>query len=208
MWSPGGGGSVSQTNSASSAANAGNDAQTWQNANQGIGGKRIGCECHTLPIQAIGQKAWTAQFGLAGSGAFQLYPGNVSDPLRIKSPDGKEKPKDHGSDGKGSHPCGCSDGKGSYPDAEGLVSGREGLVSGREGLVSGREGLVSGREGLVSGREGLVSGREGARIPPVRARIPTEGLVPGGTWDGRMVEPDGGSTTQQDTDGSTATWEP
>ena len=87
VWSPGGGGSVSQTNSASSAANAGNDARTWQNANQGIGGKRIACECHTLPIQAIGQKAWTAQFGLAGSGAFQLYPKNSSSPVRVSSPD-------------------------------------------------------------------------------------------------------------------------
>ena len=87
VWSPGGGGSVSQTNSASSAANAGNDARTWQNANQGIGGKRINCECHTLPIQAIGQKAWTGQFGLAGSGAFQLYPKNGSSPVRVSSPD-------------------------------------------------------------------------------------------------------------------------
>ena len=87
VWSPGGGGSVSQTNSASSAANAGNDARTWQNANQGIGGKRIGCECYTLPIQAIGQQAWTAQFGLAGSGAFQLYPKNSSSPVRVSSPD-------------------------------------------------------------------------------------------------------------------------
>ena len=87
VWSPGGGGSVSQTNSASSAANAGNDARTWQNANQAIGGKRIACECHTLPIQAIGQKAWTAQFGLAGSGAFQIDPKNSSSPVRVSSPD-------------------------------------------------------------------------------------------------------------------------
>jgi hypothetical protein len=87
VWSPGGGGSVSQTNSASSAANAGNDALTWQNANQGIGGKRINCECYTLPIQAIGQQAWTSQFGLAGSGAFQIDPKNSSSPVRVSSPD-------------------------------------------------------------------------------------------------------------------------
>jgi hypothetical protein len=87
VWSPGGGGSVSQTNSASSAANAGNDARTWQNANQGIGGKHSACGCYTLPIQAIGQTAWTAQFGLAGSGAFQLDPKNSSSPVRVSSPD-------------------------------------------------------------------------------------------------------------------------
>jgi len=87
VWSPGGGGSVSQTNSASSAANAGNDARTWQNANQGIGGKRTSCGCSTLPIQALDQQAWTAQFGLAGSGAFQLDPKNSSSPVRVSSPD-------------------------------------------------------------------------------------------------------------------------
>jgi len=78
---------VSQTNSASSAANAGNDAWTWQNANQGIGGKRTSCGCSTLPIQALDQQAWTAQFGLAGSGAFQLDPKNSSSPVRVSSPD-------------------------------------------------------------------------------------------------------------------------
>ena len=104
VWSPGGGGSVSQTNSASSAANAGNLAGTRQHANQGIGGKSSGCgcssppirgiggqyggcECNTLPIQASGQKAWTAQFGLAGSGAFQLDPKNSSSPVSVWSPD-------------------------------------------------------------------------------------------------------------------------
>jgi len=30
------------------------------------------------------------------------------------------------------------------------------------------------------------------------------GSYPDGAWDGRMIEPDGGSTTQQNTDGSTA----
>ncbi len=85
VWSPGGGGSTSQTNSASSSANAGNDAGTIQNAGQSIGGKWIACECHTLPIQAIGQQAWTQQFGLAGSGAFQIDPKNSSSPVRIGS---------------------------------------------------------------------------------------------------------------------------
>ncbi|HEY7399195.1 MAG TPA: hypothetical protein VH538_12880 [Gaiellaceae bacterium] len=84
VWSPGGGGSVDQTNSASSTANAGNAAGTFQNANQVLGGK-AGCGCHTLPIQAIGQKSYLDQLGLAGSAAFQIDPKNSESPVRIGS---------------------------------------------------------------------------------------------------------------------------
>ena len=83
VWSPGGGGSVTQSNGASSTANAGNDAGTTQTATQAIGGIR--CECHTLPIQAIGQKAELDQLGLAGSAAFQFFPKNDASPVRIGS---------------------------------------------------------------------------------------------------------------------------
>jgi hypothetical protein len=86
VWSPGDGGSVSQTNSASSQANAGNAAGTKQDADQGIGGAPwLSCECHVLPIQAIGQQAGTGQLGLAGSGAFQADPKNGSTPASIGS---------------------------------------------------------------------------------------------------------------------------
>jgi hypothetical protein len=86
VWSPGGGDSVSQTNSATSQANAGNAAWTGQTGNQAIGGPLWrGCECHTLPIQAIGQQAETGQLAGAGSAAFQLDPKNSSTPVRVGS---------------------------------------------------------------------------------------------------------------------------
>jgi hypothetical protein len=83
LWSPGGGGSVNQTNSASSKAGAGNDAYTSQTGNQSIGASP--CGCFRIPIQAIGQQAGTDQFGFAGSGAFQLFPSNSSYPVRLWS---------------------------------------------------------------------------------------------------------------------------
>jgi hypothetical protein len=83
VWSPGGGGSVTQSNGASSTANAGNDAGTTQTATQAMGGSR--CGCHTLPIQAIGQKAELDQLALAGSAAFQFFPKNDASPVRIGS---------------------------------------------------------------------------------------------------------------------------
>ena len=217
IFSPGGGGSVEQSNSASSEANAGNEAKTRQRADQDTGGHKE-CGCRSVPIQGIGQQAGTDQFGFAGSGAFQLYPRNVSDPLRIKSPD-SEKKKDHGSDGKGSYPDGKGsypdgkgsypdgkgsypdgkgsypDGKGSYPDGKGSYPDGKGSFSGREGLVSQREGLVYRREGLISGRwlgrDGLLPGSRLGReqFLPGR-RLGREELLPGrrvGRSDDRAV---------------------
>ena len=44
VWSPGGGGSVDQSNNAASSAQAGNDARTDQSGRQLIAGSRCGCE--------------------------------------------------------------------------------------------------------------------------------------------------------------------
>jgi hypothetical protein len=204
IFSPGGGGSVDQSNSASSTANAGNEAKTRQRADQDTGGHKD-CGCHSQPIQGIGQQAGTGQFGFAGSGAFQLFPRNVSDPLRIKSPDGKgSRPcgcsdgkgsypggsdgkgsYPGGSDGKGSYPCGCSDGKGSYP---GRNSGGESSYPG-----GGSDGMGS-YPGRNSGGE---SSYPGGASDGASSYLD-------GALDGRMVEPLGGSTTQENTDGSTA----
>ena len=196
IFSPGGGGSVDQSNSASSTANAGNEAKTRQRADQQAGGHKE-CGCRGVPIQGIGQQAGTGQLGFAGSGAFQLFPGNVSDPLRIKSPDGKEKPKDHGSDGKGSHPCGCSDGKGSYPDGKGSYP------DGKGSYPDGKGSYPDGKGSYPDGKGSYPDGK--GSYPDGKGSYPDgKGSYPDGAWDGRMVEPDGGSTTQQNTDGSTA----
>jgi GTP cyclohydrolase II len=88
VWSPGGGGSVDQSNEAASSASAGNDARTYQSGRQLIAGGR--CSCERLPIQAAGQWAGTAQLAPAFSAAFQLSGHNESSPTSVKS---------HGSDG-------------------------------------------------------------------------------------------------------------
>ncbi len=83
VGSPGGGGSVDQSNDATSAARSGNDGWTSQTGNQVIGSSP--CGCLRLPIQAIGQRAELDQLGLADSAAFQLFPKNDSSPVRIGS---------------------------------------------------------------------------------------------------------------------------
>jgi len=83
LWSLGDGGSLDQTNSASSSANAGNDGFTFQTANQAIGASP--CGCLRIPIQAIGQEAGLEQLALAGSIAFQLFPANSLFPVRLWS---------------------------------------------------------------------------------------------------------------------------
>ena len=74
-------GDVTQSNTASSAANAGNTASTTQNGTQSEAGGG-------LQIQALGQKAWTGQEGLAASFAAQIAPKNDASPVRVKSPGG------------------------------------------------------------------------------------------------------------------------
>lgn len=84
VWSPGGGGSVEQSNNAASSARAGNDAGTDQSGRQLIAGSR--CSCERLPIQAAGQWAGTAQLAPAFSGALQVVGRNQSTPTSVKSP--------------------------------------------------------------------------------------------------------------------------
>ena len=74
-------GDVTQSNTASSAANAGNTASTTQNGTQSEAGGG-------LQIQALGQKAWTGQEGLAALFAAQIAPKNDASPVRVKSPGG------------------------------------------------------------------------------------------------------------------------
>jgi hypothetical protein len=81
--SPGGGGEVSQSNSAGSSASAGNDAKTSQRGSQAA---EMRCGCG-LPIQVLGQQADTDQLAKGLSAALQLGPSNESDPVRVWSAD-------------------------------------------------------------------------------------------------------------------------
>jgi hypothetical protein len=93
----GNGGDVTQTNSVSSAANAGNEAKTHQNADQSQGGSSCGCGGNQ--VQGAGQKAETDQGSLALSKAIQDFgrksdcgcgsdggSGNDASPVRVWSP--------------------------------------------------------------------------------------------------------------------------
>ncbi len=84
--SPGGGGSVSQQNTAGSSATAGNAADTGQQGSQAAGATR--CGCSSWPIQVLGQRADTAQFAKALSAAFQFAPSNGFSPVRVRSAGG------------------------------------------------------------------------------------------------------------------------
>lgn len=85
VYSTGNGGSVKQTNDASSDASARNWNDTDQTGSQtqhGSGG--CGCAGNVL-IQALGQSASSAQAAFALSNAFQLKPGNANGPMSVWS---------------------------------------------------------------------------------------------------------------------------
>ena len=84
VWSPGGGGSVTQSNGAASSAASGNDATTGQTGRQSIAGKP--CGCAQLPIQVAGQWAGTAQLAPAFSAALQAWPSNDAGGTSVWSP--------------------------------------------------------------------------------------------------------------------------
>ncbi|HST16485.1 MAG TPA: hypothetical protein VLK36_02375, partial [Gaiellaceae bacterium] len=105
IFSPGDNGSVTQSNTADSTANAGNEAWTGQHANQG--GSSCGCEIKgrdatanpitTTPppstssgsgsgTQGVGQVADTEQVAGAASKAVQIDPSNSNISVRIFSP--------------------------------------------------------------------------------------------------------------------------
>src|SRR5581483_5733643 len=77
VLSPGNDGDVTQSNSATSSATAGNQAATTQNAAQDAAG---------AAIQTAQQTAGTDQVALALSAANQDHPSNVNVPIRVLSP--------------------------------------------------------------------------------------------------------------------------
>jgi len=81
--SPGGGGSVSQQNTAGSSATSGNASDTAQQGSQYAGGSK--CGCSSAPIQVLGQRAGTSQLAKALSAAFQHALSNDSSPVRVWS---------------------------------------------------------------------------------------------------------------------------
>ena len=86
VYSPGGGGSVNQSNTAGSSALAGNGAETSQDGRQTIAGSP--CGCGSLPIQVAGQSARTLQAAFGFSAALQAHPSNTSSPTRVYSGSG------------------------------------------------------------------------------------------------------------------------
>ncbi|HET7137124.1 MAG TPA: hypothetical protein VFI04_02115 [Gaiellaceae bacterium] len=81
--SPGGGGDVSQSNTAGSSASSGNDAGTSQRGSQAA---ETPCGCG-YPIQVLAQQAGTGQLAAALSAGLQLAPSNASDPVSVWSGD-------------------------------------------------------------------------------------------------------------------------
>jgi hypothetical protein len=187
LFSPGGGGDVNQSNSATSEADSGNDASTYQRSDQEIGGKKQ-CGCTGLPIQAVGQQAWTRQLGLAGSAAFQDNPQNVADPVRFKSPDGYEQPK----------PCGCKgpDEPKAYPDG-----GSCGCQGSPDGGSYGQQGSADGGSyGNQSSPDWGSYGGSNLNSGSPYGGSDTQTAYP----DTQKTYPKGGSTDQSNTAGSTA----
>jgi hypothetical protein len=93
IWSKGDGGYVDQSNSATSSADASNDASTKQRVDQDpTGGNRCGCSSG-VGIQAAGQSSFTGQLAGAASSAKQVGAENTNAPVRIwsKGDDGKVK---------------------------------------------------------------------------------------------------------------------
>jgi len=85
VYSPGNGGSVTQTNDASSDASADNWNATDQSGWQGQHGSK-GCGCSSNPlIQALGQSAWSSQAALVRSKADQSKPQNANGPTSVWS---------------------------------------------------------------------------------------------------------------------------
>jgi len=85
VLSPGNGGSVTQSNTAASAADAHNTAPVTQSATQTGGGGSCGCTTSKPAVQAAGQTSSIEQGALAASAAKQIAPSNSNEPVRIGS---------------------------------------------------------------------------------------------------------------------------
>jgi hypothetical protein len=83
VLSPGGNGSVTQSNVASSNATAANVNYTGQTADQMQSGDS--CKCKSDGTQLIGQKADSEQDAKALAGTFQVKPSNSNTPVRVLS---------------------------------------------------------------------------------------------------------------------------
>jgi hypothetical protein len=87
VYSPGGGGSVDQSNDATSSASGENDNSTEQDADQRQYGSG-GCGCSSdLQIQALGQSAASEQAAFGLSAALQVAPKNKNGGAAVWSPD-------------------------------------------------------------------------------------------------------------------------
>jgi hypothetical protein len=139
VLSPGGDGSVDQSNTATSNADASNSNTTSQDGeqDQSVSG---------IAIQALGQKATNGQLGVALSGAFQIDPSNSAGGTRVYSAGGGGK-VDQANDASstatsdnsnrttqtgtqsqhGSSPCGCG---GSNPSIQALGQSSKSLQIG------------------------------------------------------------------------------
>ena len=83
IGSPGGGGTVEQTNASIALSGAGNLNATKQSATQTQGGG--GCCGYGTGVQAIGQKAWSSQTANSKANSAQYRPSNTNAPVRIAS---------------------------------------------------------------------------------------------------------------------------
>jgi hypothetical protein len=84
VWSDGGGGNVTQSNTDTSTATATNTAPVSQTGTQVQSGSPCGCSGGPA-VQALGQDSWTGQLSGAASSALQVGATNTADPVRIWS---------------------------------------------------------------------------------------------------------------------------
>ncbi len=187
VWSPGDGGSVSQSNTAGSTATSGNSATTTQAADQSAAGH--GCGCGGGAIQVAGQKAGTDQGSIALSGAVQIFghgksdcgcggssSGNTASPVRVWSP---------GSDGNVTQ----SNNVGSS-----AISGNSATTNqGAKQDAAGSAIQVLGQEAATG--QGSFAGSLAAQFGASNLASPVRVKSPGG----------GGSVNQQNNAGSSAT---
>jgi len=185
VLSPGDGGSVTQTNTATSAATAGNTASTTQNASQGQGGS-CGCAIGRIEpdtqrasgagVQTGDQHAETSQLAGALSVAKQDHPSNTASSVRVLSP---------GDDGSVSQTNAVN---------SAATAGNAATTTQDASQSQGGTGIqVAGQD--ASTEQGALAGSFADQHGASNDASPVRVLSPG----------DGGSVTQANTVGSTAT---
>ena len=172
VLSPGNGGDVTQTNSVSSHATAGNANDTSQAAKQVDGAGRY-CSCF-VGTQAVGQAAKNEQAALAGSLAVQKDAKNVNVPVRVLSPgsDGDVSQSNSvdsqakagnaneldqaATQAAGGGLCGCGAGKGVQVVGQ-AASSEQAALAGSAAIQKGAENLNAPVRVLSPGSDGDVS---------------------------------------------------